>query len=294
MPYLPRRRARPEPVPVRPEVKENTDMTDTAVEPEAPTDPHTAAAAALTAQAARLRTETAEAAQEAAQALTQAQAEAARIVREAQNAVNAATQAALKADREAQDIEGVAGLHRHAVTVTAQITDTETLLARLDTEHADLTEQARGLEARIAELNLGRQATQANVGQAIDDGDAERLARLRAELAGTQEITAALTGKLTAARARLAAIGDRSDVHGQTGIPTAVRRLEALRADQDRVLDALDPDRPGAELRASLARLAELSAYAAKNPAPAQAPQFQSHVQGSATGARTAVVRRNA
>lgn len=268
------------------------DTVTTEAPAEAALDPHTAAAAALTAQAARLRTETAQAAQEAVQALADAQAEATRIVRDAQAAVHEAQQASIKADRQAVELEGTAGLHRHALSVHTQISDTETLLANLDAEHADHTEQAEGLHGRLAELAAEQQVARGGIDQAIDAGDAEALAALRAKLAGTEEIAAVLNGKLTALRTRLAAIGTRADTQGTTAIPTAVRRLEALRADQDRVLDALDPTRPGAELRASLARLAELSAYAAKNPVKSP-PPVQAHVQGSATGGRTAVVRRN-
>lgn len=276
-----------------------TDTTDTvtseaaATPAVAETDPHLVQAAALKARADEIRENARAAVTETEQQLAEARATAARIVGDAQTAHNQASVAKLTADREAQEVDGIAGYHRHASSLAGQIAGLETRLAGLDDEHAGLTEQAQGLDKRLAELGLDKQMTQQNVARAIDDGDAERLAALRAKLAGTEEISNALQGKLSAIRQRLAAIGLRSDTQGATEIPTVVRRLEALRTEQERVEDAIDPQRPGAELRASLARLVELSAYAAKHPLKTPPPQTTT-VAGSGNGGRTAVVRRNA
>jgi len=71
-----------------------------------------------------------------------------------------------------------------------------------------------------------------------------------------------------------------------------VRRLDALRADQERVLDALDPARPGAEQRAFVSRLAQLSAYAAAHPQEPKTTKAHTTLTARGDGTFKADVRR--
>lgn len=252
-------------------------------------------------KAAALRATVAGTVQAAQDRYAAAEQEAARILGDASSALREAQQRAATVEREAAGIADTGRAYEVAAQCARNAQEARTEAERLAAERRDHLGTADALAARLDALRAQQKAAETALETAKAAVDVEAAGQAQQRLAGITAVIPTLAAQHDDADARARAIG--TEESGGT-YAQSLARIAAFTAERERALDAAEPERVQARREANPVA-ALLDDIAALPPAKReeilgswfagqQAEQPVTAVQGSASGARTAVVRRNA
>lgn len=238
---------------------------------------------------------------ETAQAeLAAIEAEAARAINSARAKLQDARMYAQSVERQAAAIEDKGRAYASAANLAGQAMEVWGSAGKLAAERTERLTDAAALQERLDDLAARQRAALAALDAAKSAVDVEGAGAAQSTLSGIEAVVPGLRQQCDTAAARARAIGGEGDGGEYDKV---LARVAALLAQRDQALDSAEPDRvearraanPAAALLEDLGNLppaAREQVLASWSGAQRQ-PEVSSQVQGSATGGRTAVIRRN-
>ena len=220
---------------------------------------HRRAAALATGRAERDRAE-------AEQLLEDARTEAARIIAAAEAEARPLVSSAGDAEKEAAALAERAKRLTNTATAAVNAEAARDHLQALQDERAELAAKHAEIGERLAGLATDRLRAEADLAEAREDADLERMTVLRNRVDSIDSLAADLRGKQAPMAARLAVLGTGAETADNHPLPLPLIAQARGAAGNGRrsVREGLNyawPERPEAVADARLARLRELEAY---------------------------------